>query len=85
MAIIKALDDWRLECGSELHSLQLFRDDKHLQYFTARKLLNQRHALWSEFLSLFDSKLVYRPGKSNGKADALTKRPGDLAEGGMKD
>jgi hypothetical protein len=27
-------------------------------------------------------KIVYRPGKSNGKADALTRRPGDLPEGG---
>jgi len=25
---------------------------------------------------------VYRPGKANGKADALTRRPGDLPEGG---
>ena len=26
--------------------------------------------------------MIYRPGKSNGKADALTRRPGDLPEGG---
>jgi hypothetical protein len=29
-----------------------------------------------------DYEIVYRPGKSNGKADALTRRPGDLPEGG---
>jgi len=33
-------------------------------------------------LTRFDYKIVYRPGKSNGKADALTRRPGDLPEGG---
>jgi hypothetical protein len=26
--------------------------------------------------------MVYRPGKSNGNVDALTRRPGDLSEGG---
>jgi len=46
------------------------------------KLLNRRQARWSEFLTRFDYKIVYRPGKSNGKADALTRRPGDLPEGG---
>jgi hypothetical protein len=33
-------------------------------------------------LSRFDYEIVYRPGKSNGKADALMRRPGDLPEGG---
>jgi hypothetical protein len=33
-------------------------------------------------LTRFDYEIVYRPGKSNGKADALTRRPGDLPEGG---
>jgi hypothetical protein len=35
----------------------------------------------SEFLTRFDYKIDYRPGKSNGKADALTQMPGDLTEG----
>jgi hypothetical protein len=30
----------------------------------------------------FDYEIVYQPGKLNGKADALTRRPGDLPEGG---
>jgi hypothetical protein len=33
-------------------------------------------------LTRFDYEIFYRPGKSNGKADALTTRPGDLPEGG---
>jgi hypothetical protein len=47
-----------------------------------KKLLNRRQARWSEFLIWFDCEIVYRPGKSTGKADALTRRPGDLPEGG---
>jgi hypothetical protein len=34
-------------------------------------------------LTLFDYK-IYRPEKSNGKADVLTRRLGDLPEGGDK-
>jgi hypothetical protein len=48
----------------------------------SKKLLNRRQARWAQFLSRFDYEIVYRPGKSNGKADVLTRRPGDLPEGG---
>jgi hypothetical protein len=47
-----------------------------------KKLLNRRQARCSEFLTRFEYEIVSRPGKSNGKADALTRRPGDLPEGG---
>jgi len=42
------------------------------------KLLNRRQARWSEFLSRFNFKIVYRPGKASAKPDALTRRSGDL-------
>jgi hypothetical protein len=48
----------------------------------SKRLLNRRQVRWSEFLTRFDYEIVYRPGKSNGKADALPRRPGDLPEGG---
>jgi len=44
-----------------------------------KKSLNPKQAQWSEFLTSFDHRLVYRPGKSNGKPDALTRRPGHLS------
>jgi hypothetical protein len=50
--------------------------------FMTKKFLNRRQARWSEFLTRFDYEIVYRQGKSNVKADALTRRPGDLPEGG---
>jgi len=82
MAIIKALEEWRPECEGAAYPLQLITDHKNLEYFMTKKLFNRRQARWSEFLTLFDYEIVYRPGKSNGKADALTRRPGDLPEGG---
>jgi hypothetical protein len=45
------------------------------------KLLNRRQICWAEYLSRFDFKIVYRPGKAGGKPDALTRRSGDLPQG----
>jgi len=82
VAIIKGLEEWRPECEGAAYPLQLITDHKNLEYFMTKKLLNRRQARWTEFLTLFDHEIVYRPGKPNGKADALTRRPGDLPEGG---
>ena len=46
------------------------------------KLLNCRQTRWAEFLSRFNFKITYRPGKHEGKPDALTRRSGDLPEEG---
>ena len=46
------------------------------------KLLNCRQARRAEFLSRFNFKITYRPGKQGGKPDALTRRSGDLPEEG---
>ena len=82
MAIIKALEEWRPECEGAAYPLELITDHKNLEYFMTTKLLNRPQARWSEFLTRFDYEIVYRPGKSNGRADALTRRPGDHPEGG---
>jgi hypothetical protein len=82
MAIIKALEEWRPEGEGAEHSLQLITDRKNLEYFMSKRLLNRRQARWAQFLFRFDYEIVYRSGKSNRKADALTRRPGDLPEGG---
>ena len=42
------------------------------------KLLNRCQARWVEFLSQFNFKITYRPGKQGGKPNALTRRSGDL-------
>jgi hypothetical protein len=53
-----------------------------LEYFTTTKLLNRCQARWSQFLSQFNFKIVYRPGTAGGKLDALTRRSGDLPKEG---
>lgn len=82
MAIIKPLEEWRLKCEGSAYPLQLLTDLQNLEYFMPKKLLNRRQARWSEFLTEFDHQIVYSPGKSNGTADALMGRPGDLPEEG---
>jgi len=72
MAIIKALEEWRPECEGAEYPLQLITDHKNLELFISKKLLNRRQARWAQFLSMFDYEIVYRPGKSNRKVDALT-------------
>ncbi|KAI0991926.1 hypothetical protein K3495_g16261 [Podosphaera aphanis] len=42
------------------------------------KQLTRRQVRWSEFLSEFDFKIIYRPGKQGGKPDVLTRRSQDL-------
>ena len=37
-------------------------------------MLNRRQARWAHFLTHFDFKITYRPGKPQGKADALSRR-----------
>ena len=42
------------------------------------KILNWRQELWSEFLSRFNYKINFRPGKTGGKPDVLTRSSGNL-------
>ena len=63
----------------------VFSDHKNLAYFQNARVLNRRQARWAQFLTRFDLKHKYRPGKQQGKADALSRRsylaprPGDPA------
>jgi len=84
MAIVRAFEEWRPHLEGLRHPIQVLSDHKNLEYFMSTKLLNRRQARWSEFLSHFDFRIVYQPGKAGGKPDALTRRSGDLPEEGDK-
>jgi transposase InsO family protein len=62
--------------------IQVLSDHKNLEYFMTNKLLSRRQARWAVFLSQFNFKITYRPGKQGGKPDALTRRSGDLPKDG---
>jgi len=82
MAIIKGLEEWRPECEAARYPLQLITDRQNLEYFMTKKMLNRRQARWSEFLIRCDQHIIYGLGKSNERADALSRRLPDLLEGG---
>jgi hypothetical protein len=77
LAIVKALEEWRPELQGTQEPFQVITDHKNLEYFTTTKALNQRQVRWSEFLSQFNFRIVYRPGSRAVKPDALSRKPGD--------
>ena len=79
LAIVEALDHWRVYAES-CSELTIFTDHKNLLQFTTTKKLNRRQVRWSEQLGQYKSKILYTPGKDNGRADALSRRQ-DFMEG----
>ena len=63
MAIVRAFEHWRAELQSVENPIQVLSDHKNLEYFMTSKLLNCRQARWAEFLSRFNFRITYRPGK----------------------
>jgi hypothetical protein len=72
LAIILALKEWR----HYLHGTQftIITDHQSLQYLQSQPHLSPRQIRWLEFIQQFDFKIVYKPGKLNVVADALSRR-----------
>jgi transposase InsO family protein len=77
MAIVDSVRHWRIYIESCTEPT-VYTDHKNLTYFTTSKVLNRRQVRWAETLSQYKLKIVYTPGKDNGRADALSRRS-DLA------
>jgi len=73
MAIVVAMEHWRIYAES-CSDLTVFSDHKNLVTFTTTKTLNRRQVRWAETLGQYKFKIVYTPGKDNGRADALSRR-----------
>lgn len=82
LAIIRCFEEWRPELEGTPSPIKVITDHRNLEYFMTTKLLNRRQARWSEFLSRFNFKIHYRPGKQGAKPDALTRRSEDLPKEG---
>ena len=78
LAIILAVEDWRRYVKGSRHRTKILTDDKNLVPFMTKKKLNERQVQLKQFLSQFDFKIKYRPGKEGGKPDAPTRGPGYL-------
>ena len=74
LAIIKSLEEWRPELQGTQEPFEIITDHKNLEYFMTTKALNQRQVRWSEFLSGFNFRIVYRPGNKAVRPDALSRK-----------
>jgi len=75
LAIIRCFEHWRPELeGTEL-PIQVFTDHQALKTFMENKQLTRRQANYLDILSEFNFQIIFRSGKTNTKADALTRMP----------
>jgi hypothetical protein len=82
LAIVASFGEWRHYLEGSQHKILVYCDHKNLQHFTTTRTLNRRQARWSLHLSSFDFTIVFRPGKLQGKPDALSRRSEYQPKGG---
>jgi hypothetical protein len=80
LAIVTAFEEWRPELVGTEQPIEVLTDHKALEYFMTTKKLTRRQARWALLLSEYNFEITYIKGKQNGKADALTRKPGDRPE-----
>jgi hypothetical protein len=80
MTIVRYFEKWRSELKRSAFFINVIFDHKNLKYFVFIKQLSRRQIKWSEFLSRFDFKIVYRSEKTEEKSNALIRRSEDLSK-----
>ena len=78
LAVVYALQNWRVYAES-CSELTIYTDHKNLLSFTTTKALNRRQVRWAETLGQYKFRILYTPGRDNGRADTLSRRT-DLME-----
>ena len=83
LAIVKGFETWRPELASVSpdQPVKVLTDHQNLEVFMTTKQLNLWQARWAEFLSEFNFKITYRPGKEGEKPDTLTRLAQDRPKG----
>src|SRR5438270_11883155 len=74
LAIVDTFQTWRVYLEGAEHQVMVYSDHKNLLAFTTTKMLNRRQTRWSELLSAYNFKIVYRKGSENQRVDALSCR-----------
>jgi len=74
LAIVRAFEEWRPETDGAEYPIAVLSYHRNLEYFITTEDFSRRQVQWSEFLSRFDWKLKFLPGKDGGKPDALPRR-----------
>lgn len=82
LAVKYATEVWRPLLLSCEGGFNVLTNNVSCKYFMTTKALNQRQVRWSEQLADFWFRLIYRPGKDNDQADALSRWDDEGLEGG---
>ncbi len=86
LAIVMALKNWRSLLVGSPHKIIIFSDHLNLQYWRLPQRISRRVAREVLELSEYDFEICHLPGRLNGRADALSRRPGyDQGENDNKD
>jgi hypothetical protein len=75
LAIVKALRNWRSFLAGSPHKIKVFSDHMNLQYWRHPQKISRRVAREVLELSEYDIEIHHIKGKTNGRADALSRRP----------
>jgi len=74
LAIVVAMEQWRVYLKGSTYLVQVWTDHKNLIYFTTTKVLNRRQVRWAETLASYNFVISYRKGLENARADALSRQ-----------
>src|SRR6266850_7326711 len=74
LAIFQAYKNWCHYLEGSAKVIDMVTNHKNLEYFMMTKKLTQRQVHWSEYLSPFNAKIRFHPGRLGAKPDALTRR-----------
>ena len=77
LAVVHALKKWRHYLLGQVFNL--VTDHKSLRWIFTQSDLNMRQRRWVEFLQEFTFEIMFRPGRQNQAADALSRRVVSLA------
>ena len=82
LATFKAFKIWQHYLKGPVYPIDVVIDYKNLEYFSTTKVLTQRQAWWSEYLSQFNLVIRFCSGHLSTKLDALTRQWDIYPKGG---
>jgi len=74
LAIFEAFKIWQHYLEGLAYPINIVTDYKNLEYFSTTKVLTQRQAQWSKYLSWFNLVIRFCPGCLGTKLHTLTRR-----------
>ena len=75
LAIAECLKHWRPDLAGSPHEIIVHTDHANLMYWRQPQKISRRIARQVLELEEYNIKLQHVPGKNNGRADALSRRP----------